>query len=133
MSDNPQLKKLNLNLELPLEWLEKIESLAQKEGQTLEETMTDLIGQNLGLDIQALKLNRLRKQNLELEQRLAVLESQDYQIEKLNHRLEIMEKLIAQLQTQRFSSRPTLLNLPAVDDDDIEDEPDEVLTDFLLD
>ena len=133
MSDNPQLKKLNLNLELPLEWLEKIESLAQKEGQTLEETMTDLIGQNLGLDIQALKLNRLRKQNLELEQRLAVLESQDYQIEKLNHRLEIMEKLIAQLQTQRFSSRPTFLNLPAAVDDDIEDEPDEVLTDFLLD
>lgn len=133
MSDNPQLKKLNLNLELPLEWLEKIESLAQQQGQTLEETITDLIGQNLGLDIQALKVNRLFKQNLELEQRLAVLESQDYQIEKLHNRLEIMEKLIAQLQTQRFSSRPTLLNLPAVDDDDIDDEPDEVLTDFLLD
>ena len=133
MLDNTQLKTLNLNIELPLEWLEKIQSLAQQQEQTLEETITDLIGQNLGLDTQTLKLNRLRKQNLELEQRLAVLESQDYQIEKLHNRLEIMEKLIAQLQTQRFSSRPTFLNLPAAVDDDIEDEPDEVLTDFLLD
>lgn len=133
MLDNLSLKKLNLNLELPLEWLEKIESLAHKEEQTVAEIITDLIGQNLGLDLQPLKFNRLKKQNQELEERLGLLENQDYQIEKLNHRLEILEKLVAQLQTQRFSPRPSLVNLPVSDDDEIEDEPDEVLTDFLLD
>jgi hypothetical protein len=133
MLNNLPLKKLNLNLELPLEWLEKIETLAQQKRQTVAEIITDLIGQNLGLDLHTLKLNRLAKQNQQLEDRLKVLENQDYQLEKLNYRLEILEKLVAQLQTQKFSARSSLLNLPINDDDEIEDEPDEILTDFLLD
>jgi hypothetical protein len=133
MSDQTNTKKLNLELEFPLAWIEKIELLAQANEQSISEIIVDLVGNNLGLNVENLKINRLFNNYQNLEKRLGLLETKDYQIERLNHRLEIMEKLMAQLQTKRFSSPSSLLSLPVEDyEDEIEDEPDEILTDFLV-
>lgn len=133
MSDQTNTKKLNLDLEFPLAWIEKIELLAQANEQSISEIIVDLVGNNLGLNVENLKINRLFNNYQNLEKRLGLLETKDYQIERLNHRLEIMEKLMAQLQTERFSSPSSLLSLPVEHyEDEIEDEPDEILTDFLV-
>lgn len=132
MSNNPNFKKISITLELPLEWANKLDELCLKNKQELAEVISEFIGKNLDLDLKDFQVTKLTQKYQDLEQRLVTLESKDYDIHKLCHRLEIMEKLVAQLQIQRFSSPPAMINMPLTKDDDIEDEPDEILTDFLL-
>lgn len=124
-------KPLNITLDLPSEWLEKIEHLAQEKKQPLTELITDIIGQYLGDNLHNNRLDRLEKQDQDLITRLTILESKDYDIENLKHRFEIMEKLIASLQTQVISRPLDRIQRSMMIHEEIEDEPDEILTDFL--
>jgi hypothetical protein len=124
-------KSLNLTLDLSLEWKEKIEHLALEKGQSLSELMTDLIGQYLGYNLDDVKINRLRENYQELSQRLKILEGKDRQIERLQNRLDIMEKLVASLQSQVISRPLDTLSHSLIVGHEIEDEPDEILADFL--
>ncbi|WP_017294968.1 hypothetical protein [Geminocystis herdmanii] len=124
-------KPLNITLNLPSPWLEKIESLAQDKKQPLTDLITDIIGQYLGDNLQNNRLDRLEKQDQDLITRLTILESKDYDIENLKHRFEIMEKLIASLQTQVIPRPLDRIGHSIMTHEEIEDEPDEILTDFL--
>lgn len=124
-------KLLNITLDLPSQWLEKIEHLAQEKQQPLTELITDIIGQYLGDNLHDNRLDRLEKQDQDLITRLTILESKDYDIDNLKHRFEIMEKLVASLQTQVISRPFDRIGDSIMIHEDIEDEPDEILTDFL--
>jgi tetrahydromethanopterin S-methyltransferase subunit G len=124
-------KSLNITLDLPLEWKEKIENLVIEKQLSLSELITDLIGQFLGYDLDDINISRLQENYQELNQRLNILEEKDYQIEKLQNRLDMMEKLVASLQSQVISRPLDRLGHSLMIDHEIEDEPDEILTDFL--
>lgn len=124
-------KLLSITLDLPSQWLEKIEHLAQEKKQPLTELITDIIGQYLGDNLHNNRLDRLEKQDQDFITRLTLLESKDYEIENLKHRFNIMEKLIASLQTQVISRPFDRTTYSATIQEEIEDEPDEILTDFL--
>lgn len=124
-------KSLNITLDLPLEWKEKIENLALEKQQSLSELITNIIGEYLGYNLDDININRLQENYHELSQRLKVLEGKDYQIERLQNRLNIMEKLVASLQSQVISRPLDRLSHGMIMDEEIDDEPDEILTDFL--
>jgi hypothetical protein len=124
-------KPLNITLDLPSLWLEKIEQLAQEKQQPLTDFITDIIGQYLGDNLHNNRLDRLEKQDQDLITRLTILESKNYDIENLKHRFEIMEKLVASLQTQVISRPLDRIQHSIMLHEEIEDEPDEILTDFL--
>jgi hypothetical protein len=124
-------KPLNITLDLPSPWLEKIEHLAQEKKQPLTDFITDIIGQYLGDNLHNNRLDRLEKQDQNLITRLTILESKNYDIENLKHRFEIMEKLVASLQTQVIPRPLDRIQHSIMLHEEIEDEPDEILTDFL--
>lgn len=124
-------KPLNITLDLPSEWLEKIESLAEEKQQSLTILITDIISEYLGYNSQHNRLDRLEKQSEDLIDRLIILESKNHDIENLKHRFDIMEKLIASLQSQVISRSFETKIYPNIIQEEIEDEPDEILTDFL--
>ncbi|MBF2058431.1 MAG: hypothetical protein IGQ45_14760 [Cyanobacterium sp. T60_A2020_053] len=133
MSNNFNFQVANLSLNLPDEWLEKLDKIALQKEQNIEELVTDIIGQYLTIDIEPLKIEEILQKNKAVEGRLKVLENKvlenkDQQIEKIVNRLSILEKLVASLQINR-SLAPVQFSQ---DYDEIEDEPDEILTDFLL-
>lgn len=124
-------KSFNITLDLPIKWKAKIDNLAQEKNQSLSNLITDIIGQYLGDNLDDINVNRLQENYQDLSKRLKVLEAKDYQIERLQNRLDIMEKLIASLQTQVISRSLDSLSYSVSIDEEIEDEPDEILTDFL--
>lgn len=124
-------KSFNITLDLPITWKAKIDNLAQEKNESLSNVITDIIGQYLGDNLDDINVNRLQENYQDLSKRLKVLEAKDYQIERLQNRLDIMEKLIASLQTQVISRSLDSLSYSVSIDEEIEDEPDEILTDFL--
>lgn len=124
-------KSLNITLDLPIKWKAKIDDLAREKNESLSNLITDIIGQYLGYNLDDINVNRLQENYQDLSQRLKVLEGKDYQIERLQNRLNIMEKLIASLQTQVISRSLDGLSYSVSIEEEIEDEPDEILTDFL--
>ncbi|MGI0480584.1 hypothetical protein ACN4EE_07315 [Geminocystis sp. CENA526] len=124
-------KPLNITLDLPIEWLEKIEHLAQSKNLSLSQVITDIIGQYLGDNLYNSRLDRMEQQHQDLTKRLTVLETKDYDLDNLKYRFEIMEKLIASLQTQVISRPFDRIDRTIMIQEEIEDEPDEILTDFL--
>lgn len=124
-------KSLNITLDLPIKWKSKIDDLAREKNESLSNLITDIIGQYLGYNLDDINVNRLQENYQDLSQRLKVLEGKDYQIERLQNRLNIMEKLIASLQTQVISRSLDGLSYSVSIEEEIEDEPDEILTDFL--
>ena len=113
-----------------LKWLEKLDTIAAEKNQNIEQLVLDIVGNYLSQDTDVLHLGELSQQHQELSKRLEQLEKKDYQIERLTTRLDILEKLISVLQTQGIKTKKYARD--SFDDEDFEDEPDEVLTDFLL-
>ncbi|MGY6529022.1 MAG: hypothetical protein ACXITR_03760 [Cyanobacterium sp.] len=130
MSQDLKLQTANLYLNIPDEWLEQLDHIALKKEKNIEELVLDIIGNYLSDSKFNLENSQLLEEYQKLSQRLEVLEKKDYQIERLTTKLEILEKLVATLQTKAVKEDSTVNNQGW--DDDFEDEPDEVLTDFLL-
>jgi uncharacterized protein YydD (DUF2326 family) len=124
-------KSFNITLDLPIKWKAKIDNLAQEKNESLSNLITDIIGQYLGDNLDDINVNRLQENYQDLSKRLKVLEAKDYQIERLQNRLDIMEKLIASLQNQVISRSLDSLSYSVSIEEEIEDEPDEILTAFL--
>jgi hypothetical protein len=124
-------KSFNITLDLPIKWKAKIDNLAREKNESLSNLITDIIGQYLGDNLDDINVNRLQENYQDLSKRLKVLEAKDYQIERLQNRLDIMEKLIASLQTQVISRSLDSLSYSVSIEEEIEDEPDEILTAFL--
>ncbi|WP_069790561.1 hypothetical protein A5482_001485 [Cyanobacterium sp. IPPAS B-1200] len=130
MSKDLKLQTANLYLNISDEWLEKLDNLAMEKEQNIEQLVLDIIGNYLSDSQLSLENNQRLEEYQNLNQRLEVLEKKDYQIERLTTKLEIIEKLVATLQTKAIKEDNTSSNQDW--DDEFEDEPDEVLTDFLL-
>ncbi len=130
MSNDLKLQPANLSLNVPDEWLENLDNIAAEKNQSIEELILEVIDDYLKLDSSKLSLKEIFKEHKELSKRLEILEKKDYQIDRLTTRLNILEKLISVLQTEGVKTKK--YNRDSFDEDDFEDEPDEVLTDFLL-
>jgi len=130
MSNDLKLQPANLSLNVPDEWLENLDNIAAEKNQSIEELILEVIGDYLKSDSNKLSLKEIFKEHQELSKRLEILEKKDYQIDRLTTRLNILEKLISVLQTEGVKTKK--YNRDSFDEDDFEDEPDEVLTDFLL-
>ncbi|AFZ47686.1 hypothetical protein Cyast_1730 [Cyanobacterium stanieri PCC 7202] len=128
MSEDLKLQTANLYLNISDEWLEKLDKIALEKEQNIEELVLDIIGNYLSESKLTLENNQLLEKYEQLSQRLETLEKKDYQIERLTTKLDILEKLVATLQTKNTQED----NDNGEWDDEFEDEPDEVLTDFLL-
>lgn len=126
------IKSLNLTIKLPLEWQQKLNDLALEKQLSLEDLITEVIGEYLGYNLNHIKVDRLVQKYQDIDNRLGILETKDYQINSLENRLNILEKLVASLQSQVIS-HPTINTFDnnMIIDDEIYDEPDEILTDFL--
>lgn len=122
-------KFLNININLPSLWEDKIQNLALEKKQSLSELIIDIIGEYL--DDNLTDIDQLPHNYQQLHERITALEEKHYVIQRLQSRLDITEKLVASLQNN-FTSRPfQSLTHSLIIDDDMEDEPDEILTDFL--
>jgi len=130
MSNDLKLQPANLSLNLPDEWLENLDNIAAEKNQNIEELILEVIGDYLKSDNNKLSFKEILKEQKQLSKRLETLEKKDYQIERLTTRLDILEKLISMLQTEGVKTKK--YDRDSFDDDNFEDEPDEVLTDFLL-
>ena len=128
-----------LNLKLPEEWHKKLSTLAAEKDKSMTELMIQIINEYLGSnsleksDLQDINLDKIVQECQELSDRLTVLENRDNQLEKLEERFVIMEKLMDSIQRQ-ITVRDYAGKIPAhsmAEPDDFEDEPDEILTDFL--
>jgi len=100
MTEKIVKKSLNLTLDLPLQWTEKIEQLALEKQQPLSELITDIIGVYLSYNLDELNISRLQENYQELNKKVQILEAKDHYIDRLEHRLFIIEKLVSSLQTQ---------------------------------
>ncbi|NCO75591.1 MAG: hypothetical protein GW795_06260 [Cyanobacteria bacterium] len=132
MTEKIVKKSLNLTLDLPLQWTEKIEQLALEKQQPLSELITDIIGVYLSYNLDELNISRLQENYQELNKKVQILEAKDHYIDRLEHRLFIIEKLVSSLQTQISPyPRDKSISYAPIIEEEFEDEPDEILTDFL--
>ena len=130
-----------INLNLPEEWHQQINTLATEKDKSITELLIQIIGNYLlanspeKSNLKSFGLDNLTEEFQELSDRLFVLENKDTdkQLEKLEARFVIMEKLMDAIQRQ-ITVRDYAGKIPAhsmADAHDFDDEPDEILTDFL--
>ena len=129
----------HLHLKLPEEYHKKLNALAVEKDKSITELMIQIISEYLSSnlqkksDLEDINLDKIVQQYQELSDRLTVLENKDNQLEKLEERVVMVEKLMDAIQRQ-ITVRDYAEKLPAhliAEPDDFEDEPDEILTDFL--
>ena len=142
MKSESDYKPLILTLNLPPSWIEKLNQIAKEKEQNIEKLVIELLGQTLASYEQKQELSvdqgkqkdSVKKENTDIDDRLKQLEAQQEKIADLEERIVMLEKLMDSLQRQ-VTIRDHAGSLPAhlIDhsDDDVEDEPDEILTDFL--
>ncbi|MBE9222915.1 hypothetical protein IQ215_09440 [Cyanobacterium stanieri LEGE 03274] len=131
MTQELNLQTANLYLNIPDEWLEKLDNIAVEKEKNIEQLVIDIIGNYLSNTQHLSENKQILEKYQKLSQRLEVLEKKDHQIERITTKLDILEKLVATLQTKVVKEDNTETNNDNWDDE-FEDEPDEVLTDFLL-
>ena len=146
MKSKTDYKSLILNLNLPENWLTKLNKIAEDKGQNLEQLVIELLGKTLAEhdDDQPQPLQKaVEKKETpavvdnnkieDIDDRLKELEAKQAVIDKLEERVVMLEKLMDSVQRQVIV-RDYAGKLPPhlIDDSDhIDDEPDEILTDFL--
>lgn len=121
-----------LSIHIDFKWKEKLIDIAQKKNISLEKLIANIIGNYLGESLEHEKLEKLTQDYEKLNQRLTVLEGKNLELEKIEARFRLLEKLVGNLQYQinpRHIEKGNITH--SFDDEDIYDEPDEILTDFL--
>ena len=83
-------------------------------------------------------LQQFENELTSLKEKVTELESYKKQVPTLLERLKLVEQMVAKVQAEVFPSntfspaKSLPLETSDFDDDDFDDEPDEILTDFLL-
>jgi hypothetical protein len=127
-----------LNLKVSAESYEKLNGLATQNNISSSELALKIINDYLSSDSinNIFPPEKVEKSTVEYQQlsdRLAILESKELELEQLKNRLLIMEKLMDTIQKQ-ITVRDYAGKLPdyLIDHSHhIDDEPDEILSDFL--
>lgn len=129
-------RKANINLKIDYLSKEKLLNIAQEQKINLEELLVAIIKKYLEEKINDptylnhQKLEKIKHNFQQLEQRLILLEKEKFELKTIDNRISILEKKVQNLQNLPSPHYITKFNNYYVDDD-IDDEPDEILTEFL--
>jgi hypothetical protein len=125
-------KDVTFKITIPTDWSQQLETIAQENNTSKMAIISQAIAQYLVVDYDKFYLtSKLEKMSAELDnlrQKITQIEPHTHQITILNNRLTILEKTLAAM------SGEVVLNqsfAEPLNDEDWEDEPDEILTDFL--
>lgn len=118
------------------EWAEQLHQLSLETGHSLEELVQEAIGQYLDktrvlLSSQSVDLEyfNLQKELLDLQAKVESLKPLLNQVAKLEAKMVTLEKIVV----PELSLSPSSTFSQLLTDDNDQDEPDEILTDFLVD
>jgi hypothetical protein len=135
--------EINLETTVPQAWVNQLETLAQQKDSSVSQLIRAALAQYLGIEdvhsVPNFSLKEYKSELRELKTKITELEAYRYQVKEMNIRLSVMEQNITKLQRQNigihhsFSSEAMILDatLDYDDDDYYEDEPDEILTEFI--
>lgn len=115
---------------IPQEWLDKLSDLSKSTGRSLNDLVREAIAQYIGIDETKYNLLELNKQLTILQEKIAFLESDRGQIQKLGLRLQILEHQLAKIPNQAIYTEKLSRDNNLIDDN-VDDEPDEIIFDFL--
>ncbi|MDT9255849.1 MAG: ribbon-helix-helix protein, CopG family [Limnospira sp. PMC 1254.20] len=120
---------ITLTVTVSQELMQEIEQKSQENGHSITQLVQEAIREYLALN-NATDIELLRRQIIELQRQLLTLEKIPQYLTAVETRVAILERRLGSVSiTNQRSSLPTV----AADDEDFDDEPDEILTDFLAD
>jgi len=130
------LENIKIETTISPEWAERLNQLSLETGSSLEELVQEAIGQYLekikvsdnsdSVDLQYLNL---QKELLTLQKKVQSLEPLLHQVTKLEVKIIGIEKIVM----PKLSISPSSTCAQLLINDNDQDEPDEILTDFLGD
>ena len=125
MSENTQV-----SCQVPFDWKAKIERLAVLRGKTPEEIIYEALGQYLGEEqsTNETRFNTLEVEVSSLNTNIASLTST---VKDLQQRLVTAASIISIPETNSIPVPKMLQNINSMYQEDLEDEPDEILYEFL--
>lgn len=129
-------RKAHIHLTIDYLSKEKLLNIAQKQKLNLEDLLANIINNYLQEKssnqqvINNQELEEIKHGYQQLNQRLILLEAKVLEGEKIGDRISLLEKLVENLQAH-ISPRHIHKSTNYHFEDDIDDEPDEILTDFL--
>lgn len=128
------LETTTIETTVPQEWVNQLNQFSLETGRSVQELVQEAIGQylktistSLNPNSQNLEDSRIEQDLLILQQKVQSLELLFYQVSKLEAKITSIEKII--IPEVPITSDSTFAQLLTNDSD--EDEPDEILTDFL--
>jgi outer membrane murein-binding lipoprotein Lpp len=139
MNQNRDEARLEANV--PQAWIEQFETLAKQNGRSVCELVREALARYLGISGQqpATSLDRLsselktfKAELAELTQKVNALSEKSYLITTMSARLTTLERAIALDNSMQTTASTTPSQSMDADDNDYDDEPDEILTDFLM-
>ncbi|AFY78771.1 MAG: ribbon-helix-helix protein, CopG family [Hydrococcus sp. C42_A2020_068] len=137
---NQNRDEATLEVNVPQAWIEQFETLANQSGRSASELVREALARYLDISGQqpATSLDRLsselktfKAELAELTQKVNALSEKSYLITTMSARLTTLERAIS-LGNLKQTTTSTPCQLMDTDDDDYDDEPDEILTDFLM-
>ncbi|AFZ14564.1 hypothetical protein Cri9333_3754 [Crinalium epipsammum PCC 9333] len=125
MSENPQV-----SCQVPPDWKAKIQHLAVLRGKTPEEIIYEALGQYLGEEqsTNETRFNTLEVEVSSLNTNIASLTST---VKDLQQRLVTAASIISIPETNSIPAPKMIQNINSLYQEDLEDEPDEILYEFL--
>ena len=130
------LDNIKIETTVSPEWAAQLNQLSLETGHSLEELIQEAIGQYLDktrgfLSSQSVDLEyfNLQKELLNLQEKVESLKPLLNQVAKLEAKIFALEKIVI----PELSISPSSTFSQLLTDDNDQDEPDEVLTDFLVD
>ncbi len=131
-------EEIMLGAKVPSQWREKYEALARDAGISLTEVVRDALAQYIGAHNKSSALvsplELLQSQITTLREQVEELMLYKNQMRELSIRLSVLEQGITKIQTELVPSGTISVSDAVLIDPDeeyFEDEPDEILTDFL--
>lgn len=123
---------MKINIKVPEKWEKKLEKLAKKNQQSLDELILKILADYLNFDYSDFQVKKLQEELNNLTKRVKELEKQDYEFKQQTNKLEILEKLVDSLQISIRQSKSIKTISINEEMEEMEDEADEVLTEFLV-
>ena len=123
MKSHQESRKQKVTVKLPNTWVEQLEALSQATGRSQNELLSEAIGRYLGQDNSTVSDSTVSDRLQKLEQELSDLRQTVDQLVQA-------QAFAALARSAQPAMEPSRSNEDS-DDDEIEDEPDEILYSFL--
>ena len=123
MKPQQESRKQKVTVKLPNTWVEQLEALSQSTGRSQNELLSEAIGRYLGQDDSSASDSTVSDRLQKLEQELSDLRQTVDQLVQAQAFASLARSTQPAMEPSRSSEDS--------DDDEIEDEPDEILYSFL--